>query len=68
MTSIMKSFLALALTFIITRLSFRFFSFDPFTRFSFWPGFIIDLGIWLIVFYICSWVINKISAKTSKKS
>ena len=60
-----KPIIAFAMTYIITRLISRF-VFTPYTHLSLWPSILIDLLIWVLIFVLCSAVIEKISSQQSR--
>lgn len=60
MTNTGKNFVSIIITFIVTRVGYWFFNFDPRNDFSTVPGYAIDIAIWLVLFYLMVWIIGKI--------
>ncbi len=59
MTNTGKNFVSILITFILTRVGYWFFNFDPRNNFSTYLGFAIDISIWFVLFYLILWTMNK---------
>lgn len=53
-----RTLITFFLTYVITRLSFWLSGFDPHRAIPNWPGYLLDLGIWLLVGVSVSWAIG----------
>lgn len=66
MTNIGKSFLTAIITFLAKEILLWIFNFDPINDFPKYYGFVIDISIWLVLFYVILWFIGKIGAANVK--
>ena len=56
----LKSFIAAVFTYAITRIGYSLANFKPSNEFSFIVGFLIDISIWMILFYLILQIIEKL--------
>ena len=63
MSMTLRTILATTLTYAITRAGSGLLHFNPVERFTLWPGLVIALSIWLVVFAICGWIIDQVWAR-----
>jgi len=55
----MKTLVSIVSTTVITRIGYQIADFTPTSRFSFWPGLLVDFGIWIIAYLICDFMIGE---------
>ena len=65
MNNNLKSFIAAVITYAITRIGYSLANFKPLNEFSFIVGFLIDISIWMILFYLILQILEKLF-KTKK--
>jgi len=56
----LKSFIAAVITYAITRIGFGLANFKPINEFSFLVALLIDISIWMIIFYLILQIIEKL--------
>lgn len=61
-----KSFVAFIISYFITRLSYYLLGYNPFEHNSFWIGLLIDFGIWVAVFGLIMYLLQKINPAKQK--
>lgn len=59
MTNAGKNFVSIIITFILTRVGYWFFNFNPRNHFSTYLGLAIDIAIWIVLFYSIVRIIGK---------
>ncbi len=60
MTNTGKSFLTAIITFLVKEVLLWVFNFDPINNFPKYYGFVIDVSLWLVLFYLFLWLFEKI--------
>lgn len=60
-----KPIIAFTMAYIITRSISRF-VFNPYANLGLWPSILVDLMIWVLIFIICSAVVEKITSRQSR--
>ena len=60
MNNNLKSFIAAVITYAITRIGYGLANFKSFNEFSFLVALLIDISIWMIIFYLILQVIEKL--------
>ena len=56
----MKYFLSFIFAYLITKAIYWLFNFYPFQEYSFFIGLLIDLSIWIILFYLAVFLFDKL--------
>ena len=66
LSNIAKTILASILTYVLVRGGARLLHFNPVERYTLWPGLLIDLCIWIVVFALCSWLVDQLLTRFLK--
>ncbi len=62
----MKTLLAIVSATAITHIGYRIVDFTPTSKFSLWPGLLVDFAIWMVVYLVCVFMIG-VAAKRLRK-
>lgn len=62
----MKTLISIVSATAITHIGYLIIDFTPTSKFSFWPGLVVDFVIWIVVYLICDFTIGAV-AKTLRK-